>query len=150
MQKSHKYSVLRLLFNNFVINLNEITQMKKAISLILICVLFSCNETKKEAVNEKSDVLKQEVAANLKSIAVEIEGMTCEIGCARLIQSKLSKVEGVTYSKVNFESKKGQFTYDSNKLNQQDIVRKINGIAGGDLYLATNIVDLEEILTETK
>lgn len=122
--------------------------MKKAISLIIICAFFSCNETKKETVIEKSDVLKQEVAANLKSFAVEIEGMTCEIGCARLIQSKLSKVEGVTYSKVNFEAKKGQFTYDANKLNKQDLVNKINGIAGGDLYLATHTIDLDEILTQ--
>lgn len=124
--------------------------MKKTMSiLIIICAFFSCDETKKESVVEKSEISKQEIAANLKSIAVEIEGMTCEIGCARLIESKLSKVEGVTYSKVTFESKKGQFTFDSNKLSKQDIIRNINGIAGGDLYLATNTVDLEEILTET-
>ena len=124
--------------------------MKNAMSiLIIICTFFSCNESKKESVIEKSDVSKQEVAANLKSIAVDIEGMTCEIGCARIIQSKLSKVEGVTYSKVTFETKKGQFTYDSNKLSEQDVIRKINGIAGGDLYLASNAVDLEEVLTET-
>ena len=123
--------------------------MIKAISLIIICAFFSCNETKKETEIEKSEISKQEIAANLKSIEVEIEGMTCEIGCARMIQSKLSKVEGVTYSKVNFEAKKGQFTYDPNKLSKQDVVSKINGIAGGDLYLATNTIDLEEILTQT-
>ena len=124
--------------------------MKNAMSiLIIVFTFFSCNESKKESVIEKSEVSKQEIAANLKSIAVDIEGMTCEIGCARLIQSKLSKVEGVTYSKVTFETKKAQFTYDSNKLSEQDVIQKINGIAGGDLYLATNAVDLEEILSET-
>ena len=80
--------------------------MKKALSIFFIsCALFSCNETKKEASIEKSEISKQEIAANLKSIEVEIEGMTCEIGCAKLIQSKVSKVDGVTYSKVNFEAK---------------------------------------------
>ncbi len=117
--------------------------------LIFASVLISCNETKKETVIEKSEISQQEVAANLKSIEVDIEGMTCEIGCARIIQSKLSKVEGVTYSKVNFEAKKGLFTYDSNKLSKQDVVNKINGIAGGDLYLATNTIDLEDVLTQT-
>ena len=90
-------------------------------TLILAIVFFSCNEVKKEKKNEKSEVKTEEVAANYKSIEVEIEGMTCEIGCARLIQSKLSKVDGITYTKVDFESKKGQFTYDSNKISQNDI-----------------------------
>ena len=123
--------------------------MKKVLSILIIaCALFSCNKTKKETGIEKSEISQQEIAANLKSIEVEIEGMTCEIGCARTIQSKLSKVEGVTYSKVNFEAKKGQFTYDANKLSKQDLINKINGIAGGDLYLATHTIDLEEILTQ--
>ena len=124
--------------------------MKKVLSILIIaCALFSCNETKKETGIEKSEISQQEIAANLKSIEVDIEGMTCEIGCARIIQSKLSKVEGVTYSKVNFEAKKGQFTYDVNKLSKQDLINKINGIAGGDLYLATRTIDLEEILSQT-
>lgn len=117
--------------------------------LIIVCAFISCSETKKEKAIEKSEISVKEVAANLTSIEVDIEGMTCEIGCARLIQSKLSKVEGITYSKVNFEEGKGQFTYDSNRLNEQDLVNKINGIAGGDLYLATNTTVLEEILTQT-
>lgn len=124
--------------------------MKKIMSvLIIVCAFISCSETKKEKAIEKSEISVKEVAANLTSIEVDIEGMTCEIGCARLIQSKLSKVEGITYSKVNFEEGKGQFTYDSNRLNEQDLVNKINGIAGGDLYLATNTTVLEEILTQT-
>ena len=114
-------------------------------TLILAIVFFSCNEVKKEKKNEKSEVKTEEVAANYKSIEVEIEGMTCEIGCARLIQSKISKVDGITYTKVDFESKKGQFTYDSNKISQNDIVKKINGIAGGDLYSVTKTEELSEI-----
>jgi len=124
--------------------------MKKIFSLLIIsCLFVSCNENKKESVIEKNEVSKQEIAASLKSIEVEIEGMTCEIGCARTIQSKLSKVEGVTYSKVSFEAKKGLFTYDANKLSKQDVLNKINGIAGGDLYVATRAIDLEEILSQT-
>lgn len=108
-------------------------------------VLFSCNDAKKEVSEEKSGIEKQEVAANYKNIAVEIEGMTCEIGCARTIESKLSKTEGITYSKVSFEDKLGQFTYDANKISQEDIAKKIAGIGGGALYKATKITEIEEI-----
>lgn len=116
------------------------------IALTFICT--SCKETKKEI--EKDEVKTEEVAENFKSIEVEIEGMTCEIGCARTIQSKLSKVDGITFSKVDFESKKGQFTYDANKVSKNDIVSKIDGIAGGDLYSATKTTELEEILNKTE
>lgn len=116
----------------------------KKIMLILMMgfVAISCNETEKKEVKE---IAKKEVAAIYRSLEVEIEGMTCEIGCARLIESKLSKVDGVVFSKVEFEAKKGQFTYDINKLTKDDIVRKINGIAGGNLYLVTRTTDIEEI-----
>lgn len=105
-------------------------------------VAISCNETEKKEVKE---IAKKEVAAIYRSLEVEIEGMTCEIGCARLIESKLSKVDGVVFSKVEFEAKKGQFTYDLNKLTKDDIVSKINGIAGGNMYLVTKTIDIEEI-----
>lgn len=120
--------------------------MKKTISILIMAfVLFSCNEAKKGVSEEKSGIEKQEVAANYRTIEVEIEGMTCEIGCAKTIESKLSKTEGVTYSKVSFEDKVGQFTYDENKISQEDIAKKIAGIGGGALYKATKITEIEEI-----
>jgi len=125
--------------------------MKNIIYIFLITFLFiSCNENKKETTANKPEVEKIEVAANYKTIEVDIEGMTCEIGCARTIQSKLSKVDGVTYSKVNFEAKKGVFTYDSNKLNKKDIVNKITGIGGGDLYSVTKTAEIEEVIKKIK
>ena len=119
--------------------------MKKSLFILLLfSFIFSCDSVKKETPTEKKDDKKEEVAAVYKSIEVDIEGMTCEIGCARTIQSKLSKLPGVTNSKVTFESKKGQFTFDTNKVSQEDIVNKISGIAGGDLYSVTNTKSIEE------
>jgi Cu+-exporting ATPase len=119
--------------------------MKKIIYTLVLCfILISCKEEVKK-VDSTIEVSTEEIAANLKSIEVEIEGMTCEIGCARLIQSKLSKVDGVTYTKVSFESGKGQFTFDSNKLSPKDISNKISSIAGGDLYSVSNTKELDII-----
>ena len=113
---------------------------------MIACITFSCTETKKETTLKKPEAKETTIAAVYKSLEVEIEGMTCEIGCARTIQSKLSKVDGVTYSKVNFEAKKGQFTYDENKISKEDIINKINGIAGGDLYKVTKTAEIENII----
>ncbi|WP_298287849.1 heavy metal-associated domain-containing protein [uncultured Lutibacter sp.] len=124
--------------------------MKKLIVILFVVFTFSCNETKKETTTNEVHIEKPEVAANYKSIVVDIEGMTCEIGCAKTIESKLSKFEGVTYSKVNFETKKGQFTFDANKTDKEAIVAKITGIAGGDLYSVTKTQELNEVLKNTK
>ncbi len=102
--------------------------MKKIIYIVLATFLLlttiSCQKQKKE---------------DIHNIEVTIEGMTCEIGCARLIQSKVYKLEGVTESKVDFEKKKGYFTYDKNKISSEEITTNINGIAGGDLYKVTDV-----------
>lgn len=65
--------------------------------------------------------------------------MTCEIGCARTIQSKLSKTKGVKFAEVNFEKKKGIVEYDANAISKKQIVSVVEQIAGGDLYKVTDI-----------
>ena len=114
--------------------------------LLGLCTLFSCNQSKSKDKSKENETTQQDVAANYKSIEVEIEGMTCEIGCARLIQSKLSKVEGITYTKVDFESGKGLFTFDSNKLNKEAIAENISKIAGGDLYSVSKTTEIDLII----
>lgn len=120
--------------------------MKKYLFILAVAILVvSCKENKTEKVSEKAGTEQTEKGVNLASVEVSIEGMTCEIGCAKLIESKLSKTEGVTYSKVNFESKTGQFTYDTSKLSKEDISKKIAGIAGGDLYSVVKSTEIDVV-----
>jgi len=105
--------------------------LKYIFAIASLFLTISCNNNTKPV---EKVVLKEEI----KTIEVGIEGMTCEIGCAKLIESKVHKLEGVTFSKVNFEEKTGQFSFDSNKISEEEIVKNINGIAGGELYKVTS------------
>jgi Cu+-exporting ATPase len=118
--------------------------------LAIALTLFSCSEVKKENQAKETETANQEVAAVYKNLEVEIEGMTCEIGCARLIESKLSKVEGISYSNVDFASKTGQFTYDTNKISKEEVSEKINAIAGGDLYKVVKSTEIEKITEKSE
>lgn len=121
--------------------------MKNLFYILLILIAFvSCKDSKTA---NGTDNNTKATAENFKSIEVNIEGMTCEIGCARLIQSKLSKVDGVAYTNVNFESKKGIFTFDANKLTSGDITEKINKIAGGDLYSVSKTTELDKVIKKS-
>jgi copper chaperone CopZ len=91
----------------------------------------------------KSTTKNGKVTSNLEKIAINIEGMTCEIGCARTIQSKLSKTEGVITASVSFDEKQGIVEFDANKTNAKKIAAIVQEIAGGDLYKVTGTKSLE-------
>jgi copper chaperone CopZ len=95
------------------------------IFLLLLLSVFTLAACKKEA--------------NPQSISLNISGMTCEIGCAKLIQSKLSKKEGITKAKVIFKDSIAKVDFDLSTISKKEIIGVIEGIADGDLYKATEI-----------
>ena len=84
---------------------------------------------------------KKEVAKSVKteSVSLAISGMTCEIGCAKTIQSKLSKKEGITDAIVVFTDSIATVSFDSSKTSTNEISSFITGIAGGDAYTASEL-----------
>ena len=111
------------------------------ITLLIVLVFTSCkNKVENENLNDSNSVKSEKLAEmDVRKIALNIEGMTCEIGCARTIQSKLSKTEGVKFAEINFEKKNGIVEYDANKLSEKEIVSVVEQIAGGDLYTVTGV-----------
>ncbi|QTE24130.1 heavy-metal-associated domain-containing protein [Polaribacter cellanae] len=87
--------------------------------------------------NTKTTEKTEVVAAKQQMVALHISGMTCEIGCAKTIQSKLSKKEGVLEAKVIFKDSVANIQFDANKTSKKDLIAFVDGIAGGDLYKAT-------------
>ncbi len=122
--------------------LRRMKKITKLITLICFILMFSsCEKKSVQKIIEDKPIDKKELstAPNLKKVALNIEGMTCEIGCARIIQSKLSKTEGIKFAEVNFESKKGIVEYDANKVSEKEIITVVEKIAGGDLYKVADI-----------
>ena len=114
---------------------------KKAIFLLLAIsalLIISCsvNDENGKTKDLKSDVLQM---AKMETISLAISGMTCEIGCAKTIQSKLSKKEGVADAIVVFTDSIATITFDSNKTSTENLSSFITGIAGGNLYTASEI-----------
>lgn len=103
---------------------------------VLLLSFTACkNEGKKDVKNE----VNTEAIAQMETVSLNISGMTCEIGCAKAIQSKLSKKDGVAEAKVIFTDSLATIAFDANKTSSEDLITFINGIAGGDLYTASEI-----------
>ena len=114
---------------------------KKAIFLLLAIsatLIISCsiNDEKGKTKDLKSDVPRM---AKMETVSLAISGMTCEIGCAKTIQSKLSKKEGVAAAVVVFTDSIVTITFDSNKTSAENLSSFITGIVGGNLYTASEI-----------
>ena len=110
---------------------------------MLIFLFVSCDLRKNEKLEIKKESETKVVAENLRQVRVDIKGMTCEIGCARLIQSKLYKTDGVNFAKISFEDSSGIVSFDQNRLNEDQIKAIIEKTAGGDIYSVTGISQLE-------
>ena len=77
------------------------------------------------------------------ALTVSIEGMTCAVGCAKTIQSKIAEIPGVTFSTVDFEANEGLFKYDANTVSEDEILNTITGLADGQ-YKPT-VVKVEKV-----
>jgi len=118
----------------------------KNIVVLIGLVLFSVSCDKKlknQEIKPELTLTEDQTTENLQKISLEIEGMTCEIGCARTIQSKLSKKKGVKSAKVSFEDKKGIIEFDANKITESQIVEAVNQIADGEVYKVVKTTKLE-------
>lgn len=108
--------------------------------LVAVFTLSACNTETKKTPEVK--------VAKLEKLAINISGMTCEIGCAKTIQSKLSKKAGITSAKVIFKDSLGLVEYDANTISAEDINTFISGIAGGELYTVKSskqVVNFNEV-----
>lgn len=113
-------------------------KLVKGISLVIAmgALLVSCkNEGKAEEKNEEVIVENTIPAdAKLETASLTIEGMTCEIGCAKTIEEKLAHTKGVKEAKVDFENNLATVIFDSNQQNLASLTETIEAVAGGDSY----------------
>ncbi|WP_246124781.1 heavy-metal-associated domain-containing protein [Algibacter pacificus] len=119
--------------------------MKTIKHILMLAVMatfaFSCkNEAKTEVktVEHASEsVAKLDPNATYAKAEFTIEGMTCAIGCAATIEKKISKMEGVKSSKVDFDKKLAMVEYDEAKVSPESLTKTVTSVA--DLYTVKNM-----------
>ena len=115
------------------------------IMMITLVALFAMNckndvkpEVKTIEVETASEDI-QELDPNTTYAKAEftIDGMTCEIGCARTIQKKLTKMEGVKSATVDFDRKLAMVEYDQAKVTPKTLEETVTKV--GDIYKVKDI-----------
>jgi len=113
--------------------------IKKLSFFALAAVLMtSCKDTSKDgnletpaegAVTDSTQV--KETAANLETTSFKIDGMTCPMGCAAVIEKKLADLDGVEQAKVDFDQKTATISFDAAKQTPEKLVETVERIADG-------------------
>lgn len=114
-----------------------------AVAIVAIAIISCKNETQPEVktIDTSPAIAKTEKVLNPDATYIKseftIEGMTCEIGCARTIQKKIAKMDGVKSAKVDFESKLAMVEYDEAMVNHESLENTVSKTA--DIYKVTDI-----------
>ena len=68
-----------------------------------------------------------------------IEGMTCEIGCAKTIQEQLASMDGVQNATVDFDKKFATVEYDASKQSPELLLKAVQETGDGKTYVVSNM-----------
>jgi mercuric ion binding protein len=81
-----------------------------------------------------TEVAKKDLIANAE-MQFEVEGMVCEMGCAKTIEEKVSGMAGVVSCKVDFANKTAQISFDHSAIKEGEIQKAIEEMHDGQYQL---------------
>lgn len=109
--------------------------------LMLATFIIACkNEAKPEVKTVEVETITAKTTdpnATYAKAEFTIDGMTCAVGCAKTIESKLGKMEGVKSAKVDFDTKLAMVEYNEAKVTPNSLVETVAKV--GDSYIVSNM-----------
>jgi len=119
------------------------TFTKSLLALAFTGMLFvSCKDSAnapKEAAADEMTVNADAPAGKIETASFSIDGMSCAVSCAKTIESKLSKLEGVQNATVDFDKKTATVEYDAAKQTPEKLVEFVEAVAGGKTYKVSDV-----------
>ena len=109
-------------------------------SLTLLFAVFACTQHSKPEIKEVSTTAQMNgkvIDGELSETSFSISGMMCEKGCAKIIETNLSKMEGVQEASVDFETSLATVLYNSSIVQTNDLFKTVTDT--GDSYSVLNI-----------
>ena len=133
--------------------------MKTIKTLVLITTLafvsVSCKdnaqpEIKTIEMEQATTASEKELDPNATYAKAEfgIEGMTCAMGCAKTIEKKIAKMEGVKSATVDFDTRLAMVEYDNAKVTPKSLEEAVGSV--GDAYSVKDMKTVETFSSDHK
>ncbi len=107
--------------------------------LVATSALFVSCKKENNDIKTENKTVSSGVVAKAEKTTFNIAGMTCAMGCAKTIETKLSSLEGVQKATVDFEKKTATVEYDAAKQSPEKIVEVVEAVADGQTYKVSNV-----------
>ena len=117
--------------------------LKNILRVTFILIILSSCKTDKKVEIKTIDVSSEKISQKLDPNAVyskaefSIKGMTCEMGCAKTIEKKLAKMDGMKSATVDFKNELALVEFDVAKINPLSITKTVNDIS--NIYSVENM-----------
>ncbi|GGI56092.1 cation transporter [Winogradskyella haliclonae] len=122
---------------------------------VLALVVVACkNNAEPEVKTVEVAVSKKDVKPTLDpnatyaKVEFNIKGMTCAVGCAKTIEKKMAKMEGVKMAKVDFDKELAMVEFDEAKVTPKSLKEAVSKVS--DIYEVKEIKTVEEFSSEKK
>jgi Cu+-exporting ATPase len=102
-------------------------------------LLFSCKDAASKPTSDSTEASAATVAQKPETASFRIDGMTCAIGCAKTIETKLSKMEGIQKATVDFDKKQATVDFDGAVLTSEKIVKAVESTGDGETYKVSDV-----------
>ena len=128
--------------------------LKSLVLLLVFTVTFTAckNEKQPEVKTVETEVSAEKTAddpnATYAKASFTIKGMTCEMGCAKTIEKKLAKMDGVKSAKVDFSKELAMVEYNEAKVNPEALTKTVTGVA--DTYTVEDMTTMKASHSDTK
>ena len=121
------------------------------IALVAVFAMNCKNDVKPEVKTievetASEDIQKLDPNASYTKAEFTIDGMTCEIGCARTIQKNLTKMEGVKSATVDFDRKLAMVEYNEAKVSPTSLEETVTKVA--DIYKVSEMKTVDAFSTD--
>lgn len=124
---------------------------KSILTLGLASTLFigckdAANKPAVESANTNETKVEKKAVAAVKpeTASFKIDGMTCSMGCAKTIESKLSNMEGVQKATVDFDKKEATVEFDATVQTPETLKKVVEATGDGETYKVSDIKTTEE------
>ncbi|MBT8270766.1 MAG: heavy-metal-associated domain-containing protein [Flavobacteriaceae bacterium] len=117
------------------------------VAMVLVLLVSNCkNQSEPEVKTVSTEVTEEKTTldpnATYAKAEFTIEGMTCAVGCAKTIESKLAKMEGVKTAAVDFDRKLAMVEYDEARVNHNSLEETVT--KAGSAYKVAEIKTVED------
>ena len=126
--------------------------MKSVLTLLIAFSVIACKNANEPEVimveNETAEVATANPDAHYAKAEFGIDGMTCAIGCAKSIERKLAKMDGVKSAKVDFDNRIAMVEYDEELVTPTSLEATVASV--GEDYKVNDMKTVESFSEEKK